>query len=79
MTDFDQGPHASSAAATPSGGDTALLPAPVSPANSIQARLWRNRPIRVLVVSPRFLPDLGGVETHIFRPHSDYPRLQISR
>jgi glycosyltransferase involved in cell wall biosynthesis len=26
----------------------------------------RDRPIRVLVVTPRFLPDLGGIETHTY-------------
>lgn len=30
-----------------------------------QAPLVRTRPIRVLVVAARFLPDLGGTETHI--------------
>jgi glycosyltransferase involved in cell wall biosynthesis len=72
MTNLDQGQRAPSGAggqtsAPPSHKASALTLTPVAvSAGRTQHEIRQTQSLRVLVVSPRFLPDLGGVETHVF-------------
>lgn len=49
------------------GSRLKVMPAPTSATDLLPRRVSRDggRPLRILMVAARFLPDMGGIETHL--------------